>query len=131
MPSTSTSVSASVAISAIAASAGPTVVPISRIEPYSESAAGTRSEPTRLGMPERIAGWNSPAPSPPSSASATVASIEPTNAIPISAAARARSATTAHVRRDQRSAAAPKIGPSSVAGTKSASRTSVMPQAPG
>jgi hypothetical protein len=60
-----------------------------------------------------------------------VASIDPTNAMPMNAAARARSAMTAQVRRDQRSAAAPKIGPSSVAGTKSARSTNVMPQAPG
>ena len=69
---------------------------------------------------------NRPAPVPASSASATVAQMPPTSPTPMNAAARIRSDRTAIHRRDQRSAMAPNSGPSSIAGMKSAIRTSVM-----
>ena len=51
-----------------------------------------------------------------------------TSAIPTNATQRSTSAVTVQALRDQRSAAAPKTGPSSIAGSRSAIRTSVMAQ---
>ena len=64
-----------------------------------------------------------PVPIPASRANATVASKLPTSATPPKATALITSAITVHQRRDQRSAAAPTTGPSSIAGTTSASST--------
>ena len=69
---------------------------------------------------------NNPAPVPASSARATVAQMPPTRPTAMNAAARMRSETTAIHRRDQRSATAPNTGPITIAGMKSAIRTSVI-----
>ncbi len=50
----------------------------------------------------------------------------PTRPMPTNAPRRRTSATIMQLRRDQRSAAAPKSGPKSIAGSRSASSTSVI-----
>lgn len=113
---------------ATAASAGPAVKPRSAIAPYREVAAGTSSSSTRLGRPASAAGVNRAVPVPASAARASVAPKESTSATPMKATARIMSAATTQVRRDQRSATAPKNGPSSIAGSRSASSTRLIAQ---
>jgi len=69
---------------------------------------------------------NSPVPTPAKTAKATVAVKLSTTAMPMNAATRRTSAATAHQRRDQRSAMAPKTGPSSIAGSRSAPKMMLM-----
>ena len=64
-----------------------------------------------------IAGLKSAVPVPAISANATVAPKLCTLAMPMKAAARSTSASTAQLRRDQRSATAPNSGDSSIGGT--------------
>ena len=79
---------------------------------------------TRLGSAASAAGVNSPVPIPASRASTNVGD-EAVDEHDARRRRRARitSAATTQVRRDQRSAAAPNTGPSSIAGTTSASST--------
>ena len=97
--------------------------------PYSAVAAGSRSGFTRLGTAASDAGLNRPVPTPASRASPTVAAKLSTSAMPRNATPRTTSARIRQFRRDQRSAAAPNTGPSSMAGTKSASRMRLIAHA--
>ena len=54
---------------------------------------------------------------------------DPAKASATKAAQRSRSAMTTSIRRERRSASAPKNGPSAIAGTQSASRTAATAQA--
>jgi hypothetical protein len=103
--------------------------PRSVMAPYSAVAAARRSGFTRLGTAASDAGLNRPVPAPASRASPTVAAKLSTSATPRNAAARTTSETIRQLRRDQRSAAAPNTGPSSMAGTRSARRTRLIAHA--
>ena len=89
-------------------------------------AAGSRSLATRLGRAASVAGVNSAVPAPARSASATVGTKPSTKTMPTNATARITSATTAHMRRDQRSATAPNTGPRSIGATRSAISTMLI-----
>ncbi len=111
-----------------AASAGPTVNPRSANVPKRAVAGGSFPSSTSEGRAASAAGVKSAVPAPATSASATVASKLSTSAIPVKAPARRRSATTQHVRREKRSAIAPKTGPRAIAGRRSAISTAEIAQ---
>ena len=79
-----------------------------------------------LANPATVAGMKRPVPMPAMTAKATVAAKLSTSAMPMNASSRTTSAATAHQRRDHLSAMAPKTGPSSIAGSRSAPRMMLM-----
>ena len=103
--------------------------PTSVIAPYSAVAAGSRSGLTKLGMAASDAGLNKPVPTPATSARATVAGNPSTSPMPRNAAPRNTSEMIRQLRLDQRSAAAPRIGPNRPAGTRSATKIKLIAQA--
>jgi hypothetical protein len=109
-----------------AATSGPIIRPRSVTLPYREVMAGSLSFSTSEGSAERIDGENRAVPKPAITENATVAPNESTSPMAMNATARTASAATAHQRRDQRSTIAPITGPRSMAGRKSASRTTLI-----
>jgi hypothetical protein len=109
-----------------AVNAGPTARPALIPVPYS-AIAGERCSPlTSPGSAALTAGRNSAVPTPARSASATVAANDETTASALNAPARNRSAPTARVLRENRSANAPNGAANTIPGRKSASSTSAI-----
>ena len=79
-----------------------------------------------LGSEASVDGVKIPVPTPATRARRSVGTKPSTNTIAPNAPARIRSDVTMHHLRDQRSAAAPKTGPSSMAGATSARSTRPM-----
>src|SRR2546423_8622617 len=89
-------------------------------------AAGNLPSDTREGSADRDDGVKRAVPTPARRAREKVAANPSTATISPKATARRASAAIMHCRRDQRSDAAPKIGPRNIAGRSSASKTRLI-----